>query len=93
MEDVNDCKIRVHASHWPTFMYNFTQGYDPDNRDLGLCHGLILVQVSVHPYFDQIVDGTTGFPAHLHQTIIGIWDTLSGDKGPQGHNLWPRCSD
>jgi len=48
------------------FMYNFAEGYDPNNRDLGLCHGLILVWVSVRPYFDQIVDGTTGFPAHLH---------------------------
>ena len=93
MEDVNNRKICVRASHWLTFMYNFAQGYDPDNRDLGLCRGLILVRVSVHPYFDQIVDGTTGFPAHLHRTIIGIWDTLSGDKGPQGHNLWPCCSD
>jgi hypothetical protein len=66
MKDVNDCKIHVHALHWPTFMYNFAQGYDPNNRDLGLCRGLILIRVSVHPYFDQIIDGTIGFLAYLH---------------------------
>ena len=66
MEDVNNRKLCVHASHWPTFMYNFAQGYDSNNRDLGLCCGLILIQVSVYPYFDQIIDGTTGFLAHLH---------------------------
>ncbi len=75
MEDVNNHKIRVHTSHWPTFMYNFTEGYDPNNMDLSLCHGLILVRVGVSRCFDQIVDGITGFPTHLHRTIIGTWDT------------------
>ena len=93
MEDVNDHKIHVHASHWPTFMYNFAKDYDSDNTDFGLCHGLILIHVSGHRYFDQIVDGITGFPTHLHRTIISTWDTLSGDKGSEGHNLWPHCSD
>jgi hypothetical protein len=93
MEDVNDRKIRVRASHWPTFMYNFSEKYDPDNMDLGLCRGLILVRVSVLHYFDQIVDGITGFPTHLHRTIISAWDTLSGDKGPEGNDVWPRGSD
>ena len=93
MEDVNDRKIRVRASHWPTFMYNFAEYYDPDNTDFGLCRGLILVRVSGRHYFDQIVDGVTGFPAHLHRTIISARDTLSGDKESEGHNLWPHCSD
>jgi hypothetical protein len=66
MEDVKDHKIHVCASHWPTFMYNFSEKYDPNNTDLGLCCGLILVRVSVLHYFDQIVDGITGFPTHLH---------------------------
>ena len=76
MEDVNNHKIRVHASHWPMFMYNFTEGYNPNNTDLGLCYGLILVCIGVSHCFDQIVDGITGFPTHLHQTIISTWDTI-----------------
>ena len=76
MEDVNDYKIRVHAPHWPTFMYNFTEGYDTNNMDLGLCHGLILIHIGVSCCFDQIIDGIIGFPTHLYQTIIGTWDTI-----------------
>ncbi|SRR6266851_5065153 len=93
MEDVKDRKIRVCASHWLTFMYNFMKDYDSDNTDFGLCCGLILVHVSGYCYFDQIVDGVTGFPTHLHWTIISTWDTFSGDKGSEGHNLWPHSSD
>ena len=93
MEDVNNRKLCVHASHWPTFMYNFVEDYDPDNTDFGLCRGLIPVCVSGHCYFNQIVDGVTGFPTHLHRTFISAQDTLSGDKESKGHNLWPHCSD
>ena len=93
MEDVNNHKIHICASHWPTFMYNFTEKYNPNNMDLGLCHGLILICISVHHYFDQIVDGITGFLTHLHRTIISAWDTLSGDKGPKGNDVWPYHSD
>jgi len=52
MEDVNNRKLCVYASHWPTFMYNFVEDYDPDNTDFGLCRGLILVCVSGHCYFN-----------------------------------------
>ena len=93
MEDVNNGKIHVRASQWPTFMYDFEQDYDPNNTDIGLCRGLILLRVSAHLSLDQIVDGVTGFPTHLHRTIIRARDTLSGDKGSEGRNLWPHCSD
>ena len=76
MEDVNNHKICVCASHWPTFMYNFTEGYDANNMDLGLCHSLIPIYIGVSHYFNQIIDGVTGFPTHLYRTIISTWDTI-----------------
>jgi hypothetical protein len=76
MEDVNDHKKRVCAADWPTFMYDFSRGYDPNNMDLGLCCGLILVCVSGRHYSDQIVNGISGFPSYLHRTIIGTWDAV-----------------
>ena len=45
MDDVNDGLIRVRASKWPAFMYDFSKGYDPNNKDFGLCRGELLVRV------------------------------------------------
>ena len=44
-ERVESGEIKVRAAHWPTFMYNFEDGYDPNNKQLGLCRGLLLVRV------------------------------------------------
>jgi hypothetical protein len=44
-ERVDNGEIKVHAAQWPTFMYSFTDGYDPDDMQNGLCRGLLLVHV------------------------------------------------
>ena len=44
-ERVDNGEIKVHAAQWPTFMYSFTDGYDPDDMQNGLCRGLLLVRV------------------------------------------------
>ena len=44
-ERVDSGEIKVRAVHWLAFMYNFTDGYDPNNKQNGLYCGLILVHV------------------------------------------------
>jgi hypothetical protein len=46
MEQVQDGKIKIKASHYPTFMYDEDTEYDPLEIDKGLCRGHFLIRVS-----------------------------------------------
>jgi len=43
MNNVIDGKQGIHTSKWPIFMYDISKGYDPKNKEISLCRGIILV--------------------------------------------------
>jgi hypothetical protein len=45
MDSIADGKQSICASKWPIFMYDLFKGYDPKHKEIGLCHGIILVRV------------------------------------------------
>ena len=45
MDKVNDGSIIIRVDDWPFFMYDQTNGIDPDNLEDGLCCGYLLVWV------------------------------------------------
>jgi len=54
-ERVETGEIKVRAAHWPAFMYSFVNGYDPDDKQNGLCRGLLLVRVRSSFLVDHII--------------------------------------
>jgi len=46
MELVQDGKIKIKATHYPTFLYDESMGYDPQEIDKGLFRGHLLLRVS-----------------------------------------------
>jgi len=48
-------EIPVHATHWPAFIYSFIDGYNPNNKQNGLYHGLLLVHIRSLFLIDHII--------------------------------------
>lgn len=55
MDQVEDGKIEITAHDWPSFLYDTTTIYDPDDEVTGLFRGFLLVRVKYclvdSPYF------------------------------------------
>ena len=50
MEKVNNGTIRIRASEWPSFLYDNSVEYDPNNEEDGLFKGYLLLRVRLFTF-------------------------------------------
>ena len=46
MAEANDGTVRIRASEWPSFLYDDDATFDPEDEEVGLFKGYLLLQVS-----------------------------------------------
>ena len=86
MARVSDGSVRIRASEWPSFLYDHNTAFDPEDEEKGLLKGYVLLRVSLLLLQLEQLDRyiLTGFPPHIHGSIISPCRSSRRDEAFQG---------